>query len=90
MKFKKGDIAWVHDSDAGWVRVEIIKVRGNYYNVRRTDRAAAFGASGHRLLSQEEYEHKMTLEYQQQNLLPNPERPTISPHIYTKHNSDCL
>lgn len=55
MKFKKGDIAWVHDSDAGWVRVEIIKVRGNYCNVKRIDRAAAFGASGHRLLTEEEY-----------------------------------
>lgn len=55
MKFKKGDIAWVHDSDAGWVSVEIIKARGNYYNVKRIDRAAAFGASGHRLLTEEEY-----------------------------------
>lgn len=71
MKFKKGDIAWVHDSDAGWVRVENIKVRGNYYNVRLTDRLIAFGVAEHRLFTEKEYS-QLSIIKEQDKSAPRP------------------
>lgn len=55
MKFKKGDIAWVCDSDAGWIRVEITKVLGDSYVLRRPDLSAIFGVESRHLLTDEEF-----------------------------------
>lgn len=55
MKFKKGEIAWVFDTSLGWVQVVIIRAFSNYYIVKRLNTSTAFGASEHRLISNEEY-----------------------------------
>lgn len=55
MKFKKGDTAWAYDTSIGWVQVIILRVHYKYYVVKRINTSIAFGASEHRLISNEEY-----------------------------------
>lgn len=77
MRFKRGDLAWIRDNYTEWVQVEIIRAYGNYYTVKRLDRPVAFGASSHRLLSQEEY--KMALEHQQPKVPVEPQETYFRP-----------
>lgn len=67
-KFKIGDFAYV--SDCGWKKVQIIRVSGNYYHVKRLDKQAAFGVSEHRLLSEKEYESIAIIEKEAENHPP--------------------
>ena len=58
--FCRGDTAYIYDD--GWKKVQIIRVQGDYYHVRRLDRPAAFGASGHRLFTEAEYRSQFERE----------------------------
>ncbi len=55
-KFKVGDTAYIKDSGAGWIRVEIIRVSGSYYTIKQPDRMVAFGTAEHRLFTETEYD----------------------------------
>lgn len=56
-KYKIGDIVYVSatSSSTGWVKCKIIKLSNGYYIVRKLDSKTVFGASEHRIFTEEEY-----------------------------------
>ena len=58
-KFNTGDIVYVDTR----IKAKIMRVQGNYYIVKMVNRdGAAFGASAHRLISEETYLKKYAKE----------------------------